>query len=107
MLRGRPYTPYRTCIDSIGNRCTRLIASAGVPKLSNSFQVRDTAVQETMPWGGRQVLVNDLPDAVLIYLLGCRYCDTDGLATKAWELFGKNDPGWPRVHAKRDCLRCL
>jgi transglutaminase-like putative cysteine protease len=35
----------------------------------------------------------------LIYLLGSRYCDTDRLAAEAWALFGKIEPGWPRVHA--------
>jgi transglutaminase-like putative cysteine protease len=94
-----PYIPYRTYIDQFGNRCTRLVAPVGILKLSNLFRIRDSGVQETLPWGGRQALVNELPDEVLIYLLGSRYCDTDRLATQAWELFGKIEPGWPRVYA--------
>jgi hypothetical protein len=47
--------------------------------------------------GAQQSLVNELPDATLIYLLGSRYCDTDRLATKAWALFGKVEPGWARA----------
>jgi transglutaminase-like putative cysteine protease len=94
-----PYTPYRTYIDDFGNRCTRLVAPTGPLSLRSLFRIRDSGVQETLPWGGRQALVNELPDAVLIYLLGSRYCDTDRLATEAWGLFGKIEPGWPRVQA--------
>ena len=36
--------------------------------------------------------LNALPDAVLVYLLGSRYCDTDRLATQAWALFGTVEP---------------
>ena len=70
--------------------------------MSNLFRIRDSGVQETLPWGGGQALVNDLPDATLVYLLGSRYCDTDRLATRAWKLFGKIEAGWPRVHAILD-----
>ena len=97
-----PHTPYSTYVDSFGNRCTRLVAPTGTFKLSNLFRIRDSGVQETLPWGGRQALVNDLPDATLVFLLGSRYCDTDRLATLAWKLFGKIEAGWPRVHAILD-----
>ena len=98
-LKTHPYTPYSTYIDDFGNRCTRLVAPAGVLRLSNLLRIRDSGVQETLPWGARQAEVNVLPDAVLVYLLGSRYCDTDRLATQAWALFGTIEPGWPRVHA--------
>jgi transglutaminase-like putative cysteine protease len=94
-----PHTPYSTYIDQFGNRCTRLLAPAGIITLSNLFRIRDSGVQESLPWGGRQALVNELPQEVLVFLLGSRYCDTDRLATEAWKLFGKIEPGWPRVHA--------
>jgi transglutaminase-like putative cysteine protease len=97
-----PYTPYSTYIDDFGNRCTRLVAPTGLLSLRSLFRIRDSGVQETLPWGSRQALVNELPDAVLIYLLGSRYCDTDRLATQAWGLFGKIEPGWPRVQAILD-----
>lgn len=94
-----PYAPYSTHIDDFGNRCTRLVAPEGVLKLSNFVRIRESGVQETLPWGAKQSLVNELPDATLIYLLGSRYCDTDRMATEAWALFGKLEPGWPRVQA--------
>src|ERR1700722_6525132 len=89
-------------IDQFGNRCTRLVAPGGVLKLSNQFRIRDSGVQDTLPWGARQAPVNELPESVLVYLLGSRYCDTDRLATEAWALFGKIEGGWPRVHAILD-----
>ena len=100
-LQTNPHTPYTTYIDDFGNRCTRLIAPAGVLRLSSQLHIRDSGVQESLPWGARQALVNDLPDATIIYLLGSRYCDTDRMATEAWALFGKiEEPGWPRVQVR-------
>jgi transglutaminase-like putative cysteine protease len=71
-------------------------------KLSNRFVIRDSGVQEGMPWGAQQALVNDLPDEILVYLLGSRYCDTDRLATLAWKNFGTIAGGYPRVQAILD-----
>jgi len=101
-LRLEPNIPRRTYIDSFGNRCTRLVAPAGLFKISNAFTIRDSGVQETMPWGARQAEVDDLPSEVLLFLLGSRYCDTDRLATRAWKLFGHVAPGWPRVQGILD-----
>jgi len=101
-LQTEPYTPYTTYIDDFGNRCTRLVAPAGVLRLSSLARVRDSGVQESLPWGAPQTLINELPDATLIYLLGSRYCDTDRLASEAWVLFGQIEPGWPRVQAILD-----
>lgn len=98
-LQTHPPTHYSTYIDDFGNRCTRLVAPGGVLRLSNSFRIRDSGVQESLPWGANQAQVNTLPDSVLVYLLGSRYCDTDRLATQAWAQFGNIETGWPRVHA--------
>jgi hypothetical protein len=37
--------------------------------------------------------------AVLPFLLGSRYCDTDKLSATAWSLFGNTPLGWARVQA--------
>src|SRR5580658_2690962 len=76
-----PPVPYRTHLDQFGNRCTRLVAPAGIIRLTNNFIIRDSGVQDTMPWGAGQAEVDDLPDDILPFLLGSRYCDTDRLAT--------------------------
>ena len=97
-----PYVPFQTYIDQFGNRCTRLVAPQGTLTLSNSFVIRDSGVQETLPWGASQAPVNELPHDVIVFLLGSRYCDTDLLATQAWSLFGTVEGGWQRVHAILD-----
>jgi len=97
-----PAVPFRTYIDDFGNLCTRLVAPAGRLTFSNRFVIRDSGVQETMPWGARQTEIDALPDDVLVYLLGSRYCDTDKLATLAWKKFRNVEPGYPRVQAILD-----
>ena len=97
-----PPVPFHTYTDNFGNICTRLVAPAGLLKLSNRFVIRDTGKPDVMPVKARQALVNALPDEVLVYLLGSRYCDTDKLATLAWKKFGKTKPGYPRVKAILD-----
>ena len=96
-----PPIPFHTYIDSFGNICTRLVAPTGLLKLSNRFIIRDDGKPDAMPVKARQrqAKVEDLPDDVLVYLLGSRYCDTDKLATMAWKMFGKTEPGWPLLKA--------
>ena len=43
--------------------------------------------------------MEDLPDDVIIYLLGSRYCETDRLSDMAWATFGHTPLGWGRVQA--------
>jgi transglutaminase-like putative cysteine protease len=97
-----PTVPFRTYTDDFGNICTRLVAPVGVLTLSNRFIIRDDGKPDAIPIGARQAEVDDLPDDVLVYLLGSRYCDTDKLATMAWKKFGKTEPGYPRVKAILD-----
>ena len=97
-----PPVPFFTYADSFGNICTRLVAPAGLLKLSNRFVIRDNGVPDVMPVKARQAKVEDLPNDVLVYLLGSRYCDTDKLATLAWKRFGKTKPGWPLLKAILD-----
>ncbi len=94
-----PEIPYRTYTDSFGNICTRLQAPVGRLELWNRFAMADTGLPEAVPEGARQHPVDELPDDVLIFLLGSRYCETQKLSDIAWSLFGNIEPGWPRVKA--------
>ena len=94
-----PDIPYRTYTDHFGNICTRMIAPAGTLSLWNRFVIADSGLTESMPEGASQHGIDELPDDVLMFLLGSRYCDTQKLLTIAWLLFGDIDPGWPRVKA--------
>ena len=94
-----PAVPFRTYLDGLGNVCTRLVAPAGVTRFTADFTIADSGVAEPVPEGARQVAVEDLPDDVLVFLLGSRYCETDRLTALAWSYFGNTEPGWPRVKA--------
>jgi len=94
-----PEIPYVTYADTFGNICTRLIAPPGRLSLWNRFLFVDSGLPEQLPINARQHQVPELPNEVLIYLLGSRYCDTQKLTARAWSLFGGCAEGWPRVQA--------
>ncbi len=85
--------------DSFGNACTRIVAPAGVTTISTDFMILDSGEPDAVSPHAAQHDIRDLPDAVLPYLLGSRYCDTDKLSDFAWQQFGHTEPGWPRVQA--------
>lgn len=91
-----PITQYR---DEFDNICTRIVAPAGQLQLTADGIVRDHGMpDEVCPEAG-QVPVPELPDAVLPFLSGSRYCETDHLSDDAWGLFGNTPDGWARVQA--------
>jgi transglutaminase-like putative cysteine protease len=85
--------------DSFGNACTRLVAPAGRLTVSSDFKIRDCGLPDRVSPQARQQPVQELPDDVLLYLLGSRYCDTDLLSHTAWTQFNGTPEGWPRVQA--------
>ncbi|MBB3998288.1 transglutaminase-like domain-containing protein [Aureimonas pseudogalii] len=89
----------REYVDGFGNVCTRIVAPPGVTHVSTSFDIYDSGQPDVVAWDAVQHEVQDLPDEVLVYLLGSRYCDTDKLASFAWSMFGHTAPGWGRVQA--------
>lgn len=91
-----PMTAYR---DSYGNWCSRIIAPAGLIKLSTDALIRDSGQVDVVAWHARQTPVTELPDETLLYLLGSRYCETDRLTETAWQLFSQSPQGWGRVQA--------
>ena len=67
--------------------------------ISKDILVRDSGVPDPVVPDAEQHPVADLPDDVLVFLLGSRYCDTDRLSDTAWSLFGNAPLGWARVQA--------
>jgi len=94
-----PPIPSRDYRDGFGNICTRLVSPAGRLTLSADFVVADSGRPDPVTPDAAQHPVDDLPDEVLVYLLGSRYCETDSLSETAWSLFGATPPGWARVQA--------
>ncbi|PRX10245.1 UNVERIFIED_ORG: transglutaminase-like putative cysteine protease [Martelella mediterranea] len=88
--------------DVFGNACNRIVAPPGRTTISTAFEIYDDGLPDPVPYGAIQHQINDLPDDVLVYLLGSRYCDTDRLADFAWSYFADTPLGWPRVQAILD-----
>ena len=85
--------------DTFGNACTRIVAPAGITTVSTDFEIYDTGQPDIVPVDAVQHDIKDLPDDVLQFLLGSRYCDTDRMADFAWGNFATTPLGWPRVQA--------
>jgi transglutaminase-like putative cysteine protease len=91
-----PVAGYR---DGFGNQCKRLLAPAGRIRLSTNGVIRDRGQPDERVFAAVQGSVEDLPEEVLVFLLGSRYCETDRLSESAWQLFSQVAPGYPRVQA--------
>jgi hypothetical protein len=86
-------------IDGFGNACSRVVMPAGRTTCSTEFEIYDDGLPEIVPRDALQHEIKDLPDEVLVFLLGSRYCDTDRLGDFAWSTFGQTEAGWSRVKA--------
>ena len=86
-------------LDTSGNICSRIVAPAGRLILSADFILRDSGLTDDYAPDAPQLEVKDLPNEVVVFLLGSRYCETDRLSEIAWSLFGNTQPGWARVQA--------
>jgi transglutaminase-like putative cysteine protease len=94
-----PITGYR---DGFGNWCSRLVAPAGQIRIAGAGTVADSGLPDIVVPNAWQHEVQDLPEDVLPFLLGSRYCETDELMATAWHLFGNAPLGWGRVQAVCD-----
>ena len=94
-----PPVAARQHVDAFGNVCTRLVAPGGRITMTANFTIADSGRPDDQAPDARQIAVQDLPDDVLTFLLGSRYCDTDKLSQTAWSLFGATPEGWARVQA--------
>jgi transglutaminase-like putative cysteine protease len=99
VIRFTPGVAFRNYSDMFGNTCTRIVAPAGLIEIRNEFLISDSGLPDEVAPDARQLDVAELPDDVLVYLLGSRYCDTQKLSDLAWSLFGNVKPGWQRVQA--------
>jgi transglutaminase-like putative cysteine protease len=98
-IRFSPNVASHDYADMFGNTCTRIVAPPGRIEIRNDFLIADSGLPDAVALEARQGEVAELPDEVLIYLLGSRYCDTQRLSDLAWSLFSTVKPGWQRVQA--------
>jgi len=98
-IAASPDIPIYDYLDAFGNVCTRLTVPAGGLTLSCDFTIEDDGIPDPVSRDAAQHAVEDLPDDILVFLLGSRYCETDRLSETAWSLFGHVPAGWDRVQA--------
>jgi transglutaminase-like putative cysteine protease len=94
-----PSVPIDAYRDSFGNWCTRIVAPAGLTRITSEALLRDSGKHDPTFPDAEQHAVANLPEETLLFLLGSRYCETDRLSEIAWGLFGNTPLGWPRVQA--------
>jgi len=94
-----PAVEARDYRDTFGNIVTRIVAPAGRITISADFIVSDPGTPDIVELDAEQLPVEALPDDVMVYLMGSRYCDTDKLMHTAWALFANAPQDWGRVQA--------
>ncbi|MBV9111444.1 MAG: transglutaminase family protein [Hyphomicrobiales bacterium] len=99
LLRVDPNVPLSSYIDGFGNQCTRVVAPAGLFRISTDAVIEDSGLADRVVPEACEVPIDALPSETLVFLLGSRYCETDTLSQMAWDHFGKIKPGWERVQA--------
>lgn len=99
LLASEPPLVLDTYRDLFGNWCSRIVAPQGRLVLRADALVQDSGLPDVVVPALRQAPVEQLPEAVLLYLLGSRYCETDQLSDMAWREFGDGPTGWARVQA--------
>ena len=76
----RPSIPITSYRDAFGNWCSRIVAPTGEIRLSADAVVNDTGEPDVVAAQAPQHQVQELPEEVLPFLLGSRYCETDLLS---------------------------
>ncbi len=99
-----PQVPVVEYTDSYGNLCQRLIAPEGLLKITTTVQV-ETADQPDIEPEAPFVPVQNLPEAVLQFLLPSRYCESDCLGSLASEIVANRMPGYDQVEAIRQWIQ--
>lgn len=94
-----PAVPIETYVDGFGNRCSRMMAPAGVFRITTASEVLDDGRPDPVVPAARQWPVERLPSDTIQFLLPSRYCESDLLSDEAWRRFGRIKPGWARVQA--------
>lgn len=94
-----PDVPIYNYEDAFGNICTRLTVPVGGVTLAADFTIEDSGLVDVRAPDGPQMPVEALPDDVLVYLLGSRYCETDRLMDVAWAEFAHISSARDRVEA--------
>lgn len=99
-----PAVPVEEYTDIFGNLCQRLVAPAGNFSVHTSADVMTADVVDKTP-GAFFVEIQNLPEAVLTYLLPSRYCESDRFGDLARDIVDGVQPGYDQVHRISDWIR--
>ncbi|NKB33971.1 MAG: transglutaminase family protein [Pseudomonadales bacterium] len=94
-----PAVPLSSYRDDFGNWVTRLVLPEGTTRVFSEAIINDDGEPDVTNRDAMQHAVENLPDEILVYLLGSRYCETDLLVDEAWKLFSSAPFGWQRVQS--------
>jgi transglutaminase-like putative cysteine protease len=93
-----PSVPVFEFTDNYGNLCQRLIAPTGAFSVHTNAEVMTADFIDQAP-GAAFIEVQNLPDAVLSYLLPSRYCESDRFGQMATEITTGYQLGYDQVAA--------
>ena len=99
-LTTQPVVSMTEYTDIYGNSCHRILAPIGKFSINTSAIV-DTAEYAVVDYNAKFMLINDLPDETLLYLLPSRFCESDKLNYKAVEIIRDLWVGYDIVEAIR------
>ncbi|MGI1678912.1 MAG: transglutaminase family protein [Cellvibrionaceae bacterium] len=99
-----PSIPVFEFTDSYGNLCQRLLAPVGNFVVSTKAEVVVADGIDRAP-GAPFIEIENLPDAVLSYLLPSRFCESDRFGVMAMEITSGKNHGYDQVAAIESWLR--
>ena len=99
-----PSIPVYEFTDNYGNLCQRLVAPAGTFAVHTVADVMTSDYVDQAP-GAPFVEIQNLPDAVLSYLLPSRYCESEQFGQMATEITAGQQLGYDQVAAIKAWLR--
>ena len=98
-----PSVPFSEYIDLYGNPCQRTILPVGRVTITTEVQAQVKATKPVPNPKPAYMLVGDLPDYVMHYILPSRYCESDlyEINMLAMEIAGHLMPGYDQIEAIR------
>lgn len=100
----KPSMPAVEYTDNYGNLCQRLVAPPGEFSIQTSADILTADTIATCP-GAPFEDVQNLPDAVLTFLLPTRYCESDKFIDLGREITAGYAPGYDQVAAIETWIR--
>jgi len=98
-----PSVPFSEYTDLYGNACQRFVLPNGQVTITTEVQAQVNATKQIPSPVPGYILVGDLPDEIMYYILPSRYCQSDlqELSNLAFQIAGNFVPGYDQVEEIR------